>query len=194
MADDENNTPPKDATPDGLGEAGKQAIDRMKAERNEAERIRKVAEKRAADAESQLEQIKSANQSEQDKAIEAARKEGYTAGRSEATKEVGGLLVDAEFRAATTGRLTDEARDAYLENVDRAKFLGTDGSVDRAALIGWVDKIAPAPAPAENTNTNTHQHRPVETLRPGAAPAAVVPVAATPQQRIASGLAEYMNP
>ncbi|MDQ3485452.1 MAG: hypothetical protein M3445_08625 [Actinomycetota bacterium] len=189
MADDETQ-PSDDATPPAaLGDAGKQALDRMKAERNQAAKDAKAATQRAADAETELTKLREANQSEQEKAVEAARKEGYTAGKTDATKEVGSLLVDAEFRAATTGRLTDEQRDALLENVDRTRFIGTDGAVDRGALTGWVDKIAPVPVVDEDKG-NTHQRRPIESMRPGAAPAASAPADTSPGGLIRAGLAE----
>lgn len=60
---------PATGDPDALGDAGKQALDRMKAERN-AERDR------AKKAEDELEQLRSASKSETEKAIDAAKKTG----------------------------------------------------------------------------------------------------------------------
>ncbi len=188
MADDDKGEMPE-ATKAPDETAGlKSALDKERTARKAAE----TDAKRATALEKELSDLKSANQSEQEKAVESARKEGYTAGKADATKEVGSLLVDAEFRAATTGRLTDEQRDALLENVDRTRFIGTDGAVDRGALTGWVDKIAPAPVVVEDKG-NAHQRRPIESMRPGAAPAAAVPANATPQERINAALVEHMT-
>ena len=67
--------------PAGLGDAGKQALDRMKA-------AAKEAEARAKKAEHELEAIRAATQSESEKAIAAARKEGATEAAAKADARV----------------------------------------------------------------------------------------------------------
>lgn len=96
-----------------------------------------------ASAARELEQFRTAAMSDQEKAVEAARAEG----RTEALRESGTKVVDAEVRAAAAGRSVDI--EALLEGLDRAKFLGDDGEADRDAITAWVDRVAPKPEPTE---------------------------------------------
>src|SRR5438094_3000220 len=73
---------------DGLGEAGKRALE---AERNN----RRLAEKRSRDLEAELTKVREGSMSEQEKAVEAARREA----RLEASKGFNARLVQAEVRA-----------------------------------------------------------------------------------------------
>lgn len=73
----------------GLGDAGKKALDAMKAERNAAVAAAKAAER-------ELEQIKAASLSETDKAIAAARK----AGADEVTERLHARVRRAETKLA----------------------------------------------------------------------------------------------
>jgi len=116
-------TPP--ATGDDLGDAGKQALDRMKAERTEAQKTAKKAQ-------AELEQLRAASMSEQEKAV----KEAEARGRAATVAEFGSRLVDAEFRSLTVGRvLTPDA----LLSFDRSTFLSDDGQVSRDDLKTWVE-------------------------------------------------------
>lgn len=85
----------------------------------------------------ELEQLRKASMSEQEKAVESARSEA----RSEALRTVGGRLVDAEVKVAAAGRNVDV--DALLEGLDRGRFLSDDGEPDSKAITAWVDRIAP---------------------------------------------------
>ena len=130
-------TPPNEpGNPEELGDKGKQAIDRMKAERNEAA-------KRAKDLERQLNEIREANQTEQEKALGAARKEGA----AEAAKALAPKLVAAEFKAASAGRLTADQLSGFLEDLDLTKYLTADGEVDAERVAKKVDLLAPAQEP-----------------------------------------------
>jgi hypothetical protein len=75
--------------PEGLGDAGKRALDAMKAERNAAIAASKAAER-------ELEQIKAASLSESEKAIAAARK----AGADEVTERLHARVRRAEVKLA----------------------------------------------------------------------------------------------
>ena len=140
MADDTAQQDPTASTEpatgdDALGDAGKQALDRMKAERNEAT-------KRAKQLERELEQIRTANLSETEKAIAEAEKRG----EANALGRVGSRLVDAELRLATAGRtLTTDA----LLTFDRAQFLTDDFDVNREALTKWVEQHSQAAPPPD---------------------------------------------
>jgi hypothetical protein len=78
---------PDDAA--GLGDAGKRALDAMKAERNAAVTAAKAAER-------ELEQLRAANQTDSEKAIAAARK----AGADEVTERLHARVRRAETKLA----------------------------------------------------------------------------------------------
>lgn len=121
---------------DALGDAGKQALDRMKAERAQAV-------KEAKELRRELESVRLSSLSDAEKAVELARAET----RQETLRAVGGRLVDAEVRAAAAGRLATEQVDALLEGLDRSRFITDDGDVDRDALASWVGRFAPSTNP-----------------------------------------------
>lgn len=132
------NTPVADMT------AGQQAAywrhqarkheDRAKA----APTAEELAELRAAAKE--RDELKHAQMTDTEKAIEAAKAEG----RQAAAAEFGERLVAAEFTAAAAGRPVD--LDTLLSGLDRSRFL-KDGEPDRDAITAFVDALAPA-APA----------------------------------------------
>lgn len=79
----------------------------------------------------------SKTQAERD--VEVARAEG----RTEALKESTGRLVQAEFKAAAAGRLSDEQRDELLASLDTSKFVTADGEPDDERIRAFVAAIAP---------------------------------------------------
>lgn len=116
---------------DQLGDEGKKALDNER-------RARRDAEKEAKAAKAELEKLREATMNENEKAISAAKAEG----RTEALREAGTRVVEAEVRAAAKGRVPDV--DALLEVLDATKFLTDDGEPDRDAISAWVDRFAPA--------------------------------------------------
>lgn len=129
-----------------LGDAGKQAIDRMKAERN-AER------KRAAAAEAELENLRNAGATEQEKAVLAARKEGET----EATKRANDRLVRAEAKAVAAGSKFRDPSDviAQLGSQLAGITVDEDGEVDQKALKALVDGLAKSKPYLVDTGSTT---------------------------------------
>lgn len=123
----EETQPPAD-----LGDAGKQALDRMKAERNEARKREKALQ-------AQLEEIQRSNMTDQEKAIDEAK----ATARAEALGEVGAKIAAAEFKAAAAGRLTDDQMTTLLSGLDLKAFLDVDGDVDPAKVKTFVDTVAP---------------------------------------------------
>lgn len=121
---------------DKLGDAGKQALDRMKAERNEEAKQRRALQK-------ELEELRAATQSEQEKALATARKEGESAARA----AIAPRLVAAEFKAASAGRLTAEQLSGFLEDLDLTKYLTEDGEVDTERVATKVALLAPQTDP-----------------------------------------------
>lgn len=115
-----------------LGEAGKSAL--------QAERTRaRAAEARAKAAEKERDELREANQSESEKALAAARKEGEAAARATSAPK----LVAAEFKAAAVGRMTAEQLSGFLEDLDLTKYLTEDGEVDTERVAKKVNLLAP---------------------------------------------------
>lgn len=117
---------------EALGDAGKQALDRMKAERAEA-----VKEAKALRAE--LDAAKKASMSESEKAVAEAK----AAGRSEAASEFGKELAREKFDALAGRRNADFDTAKALEYVDLSKFLGDDGRPDAQAITAAVERLVP---------------------------------------------------
>lgn len=134
---------PADGT---LGDAGKQAIDRMKAERN-------AATKRAAAAEAELEKLRTAGLSEQERAVSAARKEGET----EATKRANDRIVRSEAKVlAATAKFRDPGDVIAQLGTQLADItVDDDGEVDQKALKKLVDDLATAKPYLLDTGSTT---------------------------------------
>lgn len=107
-----------------LGDAGKRAL-------AEERKARRAAEK-------QLEDLRKAQMTEQEKAVAEAK----AAGLAEAAKVAGPRLVRAEFRATAAGRVDKDTLDAYLEDVDLAKFVDDSGDVDAKAIEARVKRLS----------------------------------------------------
>lgn len=121
---------------EALGDAGKQALDRMKAERNEAN-------KRAKALEQELEKVRKASMSEAEKAVAEAEARG----RSAATADFGKRLATSEIRAAAATAGAD--LDGVFDYLDLGRFVGEDGEPDTKAIeafVGGLPKKGPAPA------------------------------------------------
>lgn len=118
---------PAEAEVAGLGDAGKQALDRMKAERNEAKQ-------EAAALKARLDKIEAANMSE----LERAQKE-----RDEAKAELEKLpsLVADQLRSHLTEihGISEENRDLYLTSNDPATLL--------KQAVGIASRAETAPKP-----------------------------------------------
>lgn len=89
----------------------------------------------------ELEKVKAASMSDQEKAVEAARQEA----RAATLLEVAGERVADAVRLAAAG--TDLDVDALLDGLDRSRFVTDDGQPDADKVKGFVESIAPkAPA------------------------------------------------
>jgi hypothetical protein len=121
---------PDPSAPDdtlGLGDAGKRALDAMKADRNAALAASKAAER-------ELEQLKAASLSETEKAIAAARK----AGADEVTERLHARVRRAEVKLALGGAgatpsliedLANAAEFAALKVDDSDQVVGLDDAL-----------------------------------------------------------------
>lgn len=118
-----------------LGDAGKQALDRMKADRNAAVSKAKALEK-------ELDKVRQAAMSESERAVVEAEARG----RTSALTEVGQRLARAQFDALAGRRNAEVDTAKVLEFVDLARFVGDDGEPDMKALTAAVERLIPAPA------------------------------------------------
>jgi len=105
--------------------------------RKEAAKYRTEAKAAAAE----LENLRQASLSDQERAVEEARK----AGQTEATKQFGARLARTEFDAIAGRRNPDFDTQQALEYVDLAKFIGEDGEPDRDAIKSAVERLVPEP-------------------------------------------------
>jgi len=113
-----------------LGDAGKKALDAMKAERKAA-RDQAAAEKARADA---LQAKLDGKEAEHQAAAEKA------AAEAAALAKANTRILKAEVRAAAAARLTDPA-DALL-HIDLSSFeVGDDGEVDADAITTAIDDL-----------------------------------------------------
>jgi hypothetical protein len=97
-------------------------------------------EKASRNAAGELDKLRKASMTEQEKAVA----EAVAKGKSEAFAEFGQRLVEAEVRAAAAGRGIDA--DALLEGLDRSRFVDAEGEPDRKAIEAYLDRLAPKQA------------------------------------------------
>lgn len=119
-------TPP--AT-DGLGDAGKAAIQAERAAATEANRLRAAAEAERERLQQELDALKGQTQTEQEKAIEAARKEA----RTQVLSEVGRSLVSSAIEAAASAA-------KFFDPADAAALLSGRVTEVTVSELGVVDK------------------------------------------------------
>lgn len=126
----ETETSETETPVEGLGDAGKRAIDSMKAERNEA----RAAHKQAI---AELEALKAAAEGrEQEHQAQLERQRL----KDEALAVANQRILKAEVRAAAAGKLADPA-DA-LKFIDISSFEVTDdGVTDTAAIASAIDVL-----------------------------------------------------
>lgn len=111
---------------EALGDAGKKALDAMKAQRN-AERTR------AREAQRELDRIKAELALKDKPADEQALEQARSEARAEALSAANKRLVKSELKAAATGKLADPTDAALYINLDDFD-VSEDGDVDSDAL------------------------------------------------------------
>jgi hypothetical protein len=102
------------------------------------------AEFEAARADQQrYQELLQQTQTEQQRAVADARREGETA----AMQRANGMLVEAYIRSAAAARgIEDDAVADLLDTLDRSRFVNTaTGQVDTARVYGLVNRMGPAP-------------------------------------------------
>ncbi|MGW2709438.1 hypothetical protein HKX69_05810 [Streptomyces argyrophyllae] len=117
-------------------------VESLQAEVEKWKSLSRTNEKRWNDASSELERIRQESMTDAEKAIEAAKAEA----RNAALAEVGTRLVDAELRAQAAAAGVELPSADFL---NMSRFLGSDGSVDTAAVTAFVSSLPkPAAGPA----------------------------------------------
>lgn len=86
-----------------------------------------------------LEELRKRTETETEKAVRTARDEG----RNEALKEVGTARAEDAIRFSIGDRLPDKELDELLGDLNLARFMKDDGSVDREKVASYVARIAP---------------------------------------------------
>lgn len=117
-------------------------VEELQAEVDKWKALSRKNETRFKETSAELDQFRQEHMSDAEKAIEAAKAEG----RTSALAEVGTRLAEAELRAQAASAGVDLPSADFL-NMNR--FLGSDGSVDEAAVTAFVSSLPkPAGAPA----------------------------------------------
>ena len=93
----------------------------------------------------QLAEVQAANQSESEKALNAAKDEG----RAEVRKEAGKQVALEAFNGLAGRRNPDYDTAPALNLIDLGKFVKDDGSLDRDALKSAVEQIVPEVTPTK---------------------------------------------
>ena len=154
-----SNEPPAtggDGDEGQLGDAGKKALDRMKADKKAAEQAAKADKERADALQAELDKIRQANESTDEKAkreAEAALAKAREDAASEARSQVMAERVLDKIEVAAAGKFTDTT-DAVLHLKDRAAEFIKDGSIDTEGITKAVEKLlTDKPHLAANTKT-----------------------------------------
>lgn len=190
-ADPEPEPEPDDAN--ALGEAGKKALERMKAERAAAKKEAAAAKKQAADLARKVAEFEDRDRSESEKlAAKAERSE------KQAAKAVA-RAVSSEVKVAAVGQFADPSDAVDVLMRDPSKYVDSDGEIDTDAIEAdladllerkphW-GKPEPAPAAAPAAEKKP-QPRPDPGQGSRGAPAPVNYLEASKDQ-VAAELAKY---
>lgn len=119
-----------------LGDKGEKALEAWKTRAREAEK----EAKRAKDLETELQQFRDRDKTEQERAIEKARKEAGDAAGQAATAKANARILRAEIKAAAGGKLADPADAVRLLDLDDFE-VNDDGDVDDKAIAAAIDAL-----------------------------------------------------
>lgn len=117
---------PKPGDDDGLGEAGKKALD---AERT----ARKEADKKVADLEAEVSRLRRSNAANKGTDVEAIK--------AEIRAEFAEGLVEAQLEAAATGRLNKPEDAVLFVGRDKIAELAKGGKPDKAAINDAIEQV-----------------------------------------------------
>lgn len=91
-------------------------------------------------ASKELEELRKRTETDQERAVRAAREEA----RTEALREVGVARAEDAIRFSVGDKVPEKELDELLEDLNLARFLNDDGSVDRKKVSAYVARITPA--------------------------------------------------
>lgn len=132
----------------------------------------------------QYDALVAASQTEHEKAVAEARRQGA----AEATTAANGKLVEAYVRAAAAGRLDDQRVNTLLEGLDRSRFVGANGEVDTDRVTQFVAAFAPPAPTGQPAGTDPASQS------PGQQPTLAGPPAAAAPTRVPDlGQGQYQN-
>lgn len=126
-ADPEPDPEPDPEGADKLGDEGKKALDRMKAERAAAKRAAQAEKKRADDLARKVQEFEDAQKSESEKLAAQAERSAKQAAKATAR------AVAAEVRAAA-GEFADPADAVDVLMRDPSQYVDADGEIDTEAI------------------------------------------------------------
>lgn len=147
-AEDPPPDPKPDPDPDDLGAAGKKALAQERQARKDAEKVAKAAEKERDDIKSRLEKLEADAMSDQEKAIEKARKEASDEARQQERERFSSLLVSQEAKVVAATKLADPD-DVRLLDLSAFK-VKDDGTIDGDIAKAVDDLIESKPHLAAN--------------------------------------------
>lgn len=125
-----------DPAPEGddLGPEGTKAIAAMKKrERESRAKLRKAEEKLAA--------LEEQSKTEQEKALDKARKEAAEAAKGEVAAEYRKRILNAEIRTAAAGKLADPSDAVALLDLDAEDAFDDEGEVKAAEIKAAIDAL-----------------------------------------------------
>jgi len=127
---DQGGSEPEDQdAPEGLGDAGKQAIDRMKAERNAARKeLRQLRE--------ELETLKAPKPKDGEPDLDAIRRDAEKAAQAKANDRI----KRADIKAAAAGKLSDPQDALRFLDLDAIE-VDDDGNTDTDEISAAIDEL-----------------------------------------------------
>ncbi len=134
--DETPEAPPQQSEAERLGDAGKQAIDRMKAERN-------AANSRAKALERELAQLRQASMSEAERAVAEAEARGESRAQQMAVERYGKALARERFNALAVQRNPEFDVTRALKRIDLKSFIKDDGDLDDKEIAAAVADLVP---------------------------------------------------
>lgn len=129
-----------DAGADGAADDGRVAKDddwktKARKHENEAKRLRREHEQALA----RLAEIENASKTDQERALEQARKEAAEAAKAETATAYQEKLVGAEIRAQAAGKFANPKLAARLLDLNASELLTDDGDVDTDQIAQAID-------------------------------------------------------
>lgn len=141
----ESPAAPEETAPQQSAEGGPGEPD-WKAKAREWEKRANADAKARQQVERERDELKQQHMTAAEKELAKARDEARKEGHQAALTEFGRKLVEAEARAALSGRREEKEADELIADLNVANFVAEDGSPDRSRLKAWADRVAPAQA------------------------------------------------